>query len=539
MGDSCGKRLTAPEMIRVDASLVRTFEHNCSCPLDAHRDVFAHPLSTLIKTPPHLLHSLPLQKPKNADLLIAIKDANGAQVHHNDPTPPSQLRLLADPSRPSTPRFDSVGQERRGFVHPGLRIADGDCGLGLVSTDQIPKGSDLIGLPSHVPLRIGSVVDADNVGGGVEPALLGLVRRVPEELWAMRLGLKLLRERAMVGSFWWPYISNLPETYSVPIFFPGEDIKNLQYAPLLSQVNKRCRFLLEFEKEIKHILQDVKSDDHPFGGRDVDASSLGWAMSAVSSRAFRLHGNKLPDGTKTYIPMMLPLIDICNHSFHQNAEIVQEQDTQTSKFLVVAEKQINQNDSITLNYGCLSNDFFLLDYGFVITSNPFDCIELKYDGGLLDAASMAAGISSPNFSSPAPWQREILAQLNLEGEASILKVVEGRFLAALRVLLADDRETVEKQNLDSLQSISAEAPLGIPNEVSALRTLIALCVIALNHFPTKIMEDEALLKEGVSTSTELAVRFRMEKKSVIIDVMRNLSRRVKKLAAKETATTEC
>lgn len=52
----------------------------------------------------------------------------------------------------------------------------------------------------------------------------------------MKLGLKLLQERAKTGSFWWPYISNLPETYSVPIFFPGEDIKNLQYAPLLYQV---------------------------------------------------------------------------------------------------------------------------------------------------------------------------------------------------------------------------------------------------------------------------------------------------------------
>ncbi|KAK9091472.1 hypothetical protein Sjap_024649 [Stephania japonica] len=455
----------------------------------------------------------------------------------------TQLRPLSCASAsarlvPQPPDLIRWVKREGGFVHPGLKIADCDCGLGLVSTEQIPKGSDLIGLPSHVPMRIGSV--------GVDSDLLGLVRRVPEELWAMKLGLKLLQERAMVGSFWWPYISNLPETYSVPIFFPGEDIKNLQYAPLLSQVNKRCRFLLEFEKEIKHILQDVKPDDNPFGGQDVDASSLGWAMSAVSSRAFRLHGNKLPDGTKTYIPMMLPLIDICNHSFLQNAEIVQEQGTQPSNFLVVAEKQINQNDSITLNYGCLSNDFFLLDYGFVITSNPFDCIELRYDGGLLDAASMAAGISSPNFSSPAPWQREILAQLNLEGEASILKVslggpevVEGRFLAALRVLLADDRETVEKQNLDSLKSLSAEAPLGIPNEVLALRTLIALCVIALKYFPSKIMEDEALLKEGVSSSTELVVRFRMEKKSVIIDVMRNLSRRVKTLAAKETATTEC
>lgn len=57
-----------------------------------------------------------------------------------------------------------------------------------------------------------------------------------EELWAMRLGLRLLQERAKSDSFWWPYIANLPETFTVPIFFPGEDIKNLQYAPLLHQV---------------------------------------------------------------------------------------------------------------------------------------------------------------------------------------------------------------------------------------------------------------------------------------------------------------
>jgi hypothetical protein len=63
-----------------------------------------------------------------------------------------------------------------------------------------------------------------------------LWEHLTEELWAMKLGLKLLQERAKAGSFWWPYISNLPETYSVPIFFPGEDIKNLQYAPLLHQV---------------------------------------------------------------------------------------------------------------------------------------------------------------------------------------------------------------------------------------------------------------------------------------------------------------
>lgn len=107
-------------------------------------------------------------------------------------------------------------------------------------------------------------------------------------------------------------------------------------AIFFKQVNKRCRFLLDFEQEVRLILEDLKPDDHPFGGQSVDASSLGWAMSAVSSRAFRLHGNMLPDGTHNYVPMMLPLIDMCNHSFNPNSEIVQQQDAGNLKIPIKA-----------------------------------------------------------------------------------------------------------------------------------------------------------------------------------------------------------
>ncbi|PWA66541.1 rubisco methyltransferase family protein [Artemisia annua] len=429
-----------------------------------------------------------------------------------------------------------------GFVHPFVKIADsGPFGLGLVAHQDIPKGSDLIALPEHVPLKF------PDGGDGSHQNLVNLARHVPEELWAMKLGLRLLQERAKTGSFWWPYISNLPETYTVPIFFPGEDIQNLQYAPLLHQVNKRCRFLLDFEKEVTRQVGELKLQDHPFGGADVDASSLGWAMSAVSSRAFRLHGKALQNGNRGDVPMMLPLIDMCNHSFNPNAEIVQEQSSSDPKMLVkvVAGMNIKEREHMTLNYGCLGNDFFLLDYGFVVPSNPYECIELKYDGGLFDAASMAAGVSNPSFSSPAPWQKQILSKLNLEGEQALLKVtlggpeiVEGRLLAALRALLANDSETVQKHDLNTLKSLSNEAPLGLANETAALRTLIALCVIALNHFPTKIMEDEALLEKGVSTSTELALQFRIQKKSVIIDVMRDLTKRVKLLSSNESLASQ-
>ncbi|KAH9617839.1 hypothetical protein KSS87_012406 [Heliosperma pusillum] len=437
-------------------------------------------------------------------------------------------RLVSHP-----PHLINWVRTQGGFVHPSLHLSSvSSFGFGLVASAAIPRGSLLIGLPPHLPLTLTDAPSSSSSSSSVFSHL------VPEELWAMKLGLKLLQERAKAGSFWWPYIGNLPETYSVPIFFQGEDIKNLQYAPLLYQVNKRCRFLLEFDKQLKHAVTNLKPMDHPFASQDVDASSLGWAMAAVSSRAFRLHGKKLDGGNRENVPMMLPLIDMCNHSFSPNAKIVQDVDTKDSKML-----DIEQNDALELNYGCLSNDFFLLDYGFVIPGNPYDSVELKYDGALLDAASIAAGVSSPCFSSPASWQREILSALNLDGKAPVLKVtlggpelVEGRLLAALRVLQTEDAETVRKHDLSTLESFSAEAPLGVPNEVSVLRTVIALCVIVLEHFPTKIMEDEALLKEGVSSCSELAIKFRIQKKSTIVNVMTEMSKRVKNLLSNQSAT---
>ncbi|XP_021746830.1 histone-lysine N-methyltransferase setd3-like [Chenopodium quinoa] len=448
----------------------------------------------------------------------------------------------SNPARlvPHPPDLLKWVRKEGGFVHESIKIAQvPSYGLALVASHEIPKGSDLIALPPHLPLKFDDSID----GSASSPILTELARQIPEELWAMRLGLKLLQERAKTGSFWWPYISNLPETYSVPIFFNKEDIQNLEFVPLITQVNKRCRFLFDFGKQVKGAIANVKPGDHPFGGQDVDASALGWAMAAVSSRAFRLHGDKLSDGIHKSVPMMLPLIDMCNHSFSPNAKIIQDKGAENTKMLVkvVAEKHVQKDAPLELNYGCMNNDIFLLDYGFVIAANPYDSIELRYEPYLLEASSAAIGLYSPNFSSPASWQSEILSALELDDKMAPSKVtlggpdlVDGRLLASLRVLHASDVEKVREHDLSTLQLLSAEAPLGIQNELAALRTIIGLCVLSLKNFPTQMAEDEALLKQGVSTFSELAIQFRLEKKSMIVNVMREMSKRVKLLLAKES-----
>ncbi|ESQ51255.1 hypothetical protein EUTSA_v10017450mg [Eutrema salsugineum] len=66
---------------------------------------------------------------------------------------------------------------------------------------------------------------------------------------------------------------------------------------------KDSLLLPEFEQEIRSTLEDVKASDHPFSGQDVNASALGSTMSAVSTRAFHLHGDK---SFKVDLLMMFP-----------------------------------------------------------------------------------------------------------------------------------------------------------------------------------------------------------------------------------------
>ncbi|KAL0296586.1 UNVERIFIED_CONTAM: hypothetical protein Sradi_6710700 [Sesamum radiatum] len=67
-----------------------------------------------------------------------------------------------------------------GFVHQSIKIAYLEeekpnglgLGLGLVASEEIPKGSDLIILPQHIPLRF----DAKD---GEPSALIDLARHIP------------------------------------------------------------------------------------------------------------------------------------------------------------------------------------------------------------------------------------------------------------------------------------------------------------------------------------------------------------------------
>ena len=78
---------------------------------------------------------------------------------------------------------------------------------------------------------------------------------------------------------------------------------------------------------------------------------------------------------------MLPLIDLCNHSFQPNCEIRR---LQSGTAEMCALHPVAAGQPLLLSYGDLSNDFLLLDYGFLVDGNPHDSVQLRFDLGLLE-----------------------------------------------------------------------------------------------------------------------------------------------------------
>ena len=458
----------------------------------------------------------------------------------------------APSSPPSTSEDLSSWLESRGGSAPPDRVAvfaEGACkGLALRCVSGAKAGEVLIRLPSSCML------DGDDDGAApspspsspllpadVEAAVSRLCSRVPSELWGARLALRLLAHRAAgESSPLAPYLRALPAGVpGVPIFYPKEAIDVLQeYAPVGAQVLKRCRFLASFVK-----LEGLDGGGEPgsstdaalaFSGASVDASALGWAFSIATSRAFRVRG----DGRS---PSLLPLIDMANHDFAPTAKVVPwregggsgggsgRSNNDDSGVALVATADLDPGTPLTLNYGALPSDFFLLDYGFFAPypGNPFDVVKLRWSQSLVDASAEFARVKMPSKPtsslSSSAWKAAALAPLSLQSEPEVQVLtahpwVDRRFLAAARVAAAESQADVRGRSLSlsasppSSSSPSASASFSFTSksdpsladlesgylkdpeaETRALRLLGGACLLSLASFPTTPEQDRAVL----------------------------------------------
>lgn len=484
-------------------------------------------------------------------------------VSASSPPPPAAAATQLDQAaQPLLRWLASCGADVSGVSISNLNGQDGASGWGLVAAKDVAAGDVLVALPQACTLSY----DPDTLS----PPLRRLVDRVPSELWGARLGLVLLSHRAQgAGSAYAPYVGLLPSRFDgIPVFFSRDGVDALQYPPVSEQVKKRSRFLLSFADGP---LADTEAAASVFGGSTVDAAAMGWALAAVSSRAFRLRGPAEPAS-------MLPLIDMCNHSFTPNCEVkplmrASSGGGRDGKHIVAlcAKERMAAGTPLLISYGPLSNDFLLLDYGFIVRDNPHDRCALRFGAGLLELgrevaglghvpfgaadardATPQAGASAGDAIAAAPWQQLVLADLGLVGAHANLEIliggadaIDSRLLAALRVLYMQDaaqlRHIPQTQRAASLQSRDASGVVSSQVERCALATAAAVCAVTLSQWPTTLAQDDALLASpdgaALPADVRLAMQFRAEKKRCLSTALSRLKARVEALvSATETQT---
>jgi len=367
-------------------------------------------------------------------------------------------------------------------------------GWELQASANITKGETLVRIPKRLCIHPDEKATDMELGPWqvLEELDSAIKEQAPEELCRdgkVRLALAVLSERTKEDSFYYPYISNLPATFKgFPVFFNVTELNSIEDQQVINAVKERCSFLLRFTSNALRHLPHHSND--PFHGFVIDANVLGWAIAAATSRGFEIEPGK---------KVMIPFIDLANHNFRPNAQIrlAGEGDIE-----LCAIKDISAGEPVTVSYGSLTNNDLLLNYGFTCWPNPYDRIGIDFGQKMLQAARILLNIQNEPFGNTdgdqdeiAAWQLKKLLELDLEGFDADLKleiggpkIIDGRLLAALRILFAESYEELSYTPLKKLKIWSGNYSRRV--ERRAISTAIGICFILLRAFRTTIQEDE-------------------------------------------------
>jgi hypothetical protein len=261
------------------------------------------------------------------------------------------------------------------------------------------------------------------------------------------------------------------------------------------QIRRRCLILMRLAQVINTHFA------HLFFGHAVDAHSLGWAMSATSSRAFGFG----PDDKR-----LLPLIDMMNHSFTPSAKVALQRAAPAGirhgpdggaedALVVTATRDLRAGDELTINYGFLSNDHFLLLYGFVPSSgrthlaphtatdredliSPHDTCLLPFDPNALDLAADLAGIPFPfgELERAPAWKQDTLLRHRYGGILSVPETFDSdnATVVAQKKTRQDQAVKVNKAITYTIRPVQGEQSGVDPKLMACLRVLYADADIA-------------------------------------------------------------
>jgi hypothetical protein len=412
-----------------------------------------------------------------------------------------------------------------GMVNSALYVGSGQFGRGLMVDRPVAAGEVLARIPRCCML-VSSVATAEH------PELEPLRKTIPPRGWALRLAVAWALESALgSASPLAPYIQTMPGgTHSAdlchPWVFDQESLAALQYGPVVRMMAAERRRLWEC----------------------VDGAGIGAGIGIGDSDSFRDPGNNclLSRGVGLAVSRalhsassevdttaMVPLVDMCNHSFQPTATTEGSFDSFVE---LIATAPIPAGGDVLTLYNQFSNDDLMLKYGFVHPGNPREMTPMLIHMDVLMLAAHPAGVA-PEQLSLTRRKARLLSGL----KAHVATTRRQRPEEELHVLLAltPDGNGVEyvdvaadvAQKADSMVSAEMGGWLALlilfqdsdslPGQEdgaavrrAAWRVTQQLYELRLAGFPTTADEDRLLLsdRQSLTPSLRCAYEYRLEKK---------------------------
>jgi len=505
---------------------------------------------------------------KGPTLLFAVKSKP-------DPSPSTSSRL-----KRTTPLADWA--KDNDIKIGGVEIvASNNAGLGLYSTQNLSVNDIVIQVPTKLTLSVQSPTDYNTV---MEKNLFSsdpkAYRNSP---WWTALSIQLNyydkvdSVNQLAGAVnMKPWIDSLPRAYDTPFHWSESSLDELQYRPMIEAVTLQKRVLRKQYDDLvaasKEFSSRISYDDFVWGCESARSRAFSGAYSgsafnpipyatvtalvavyiglgigtveqAANGAALVVCGSILKDFVfpklvKAQKYVICPLIDMANHVGVGSTGNVAFEYFSDGFSLSVLDPGVQQGKEMFISYGPRNNDQLLQYYGFVEQNNAHDVYILPpIREWNIEALEQACGRKVGSGRLEKLDRAGLLGfatnylNTNTEAANSIGGVVLTRttgidpaVIQALRALMSSDDEWE-----DSGEAIGNFAAEVSPANERAARTAARRALeIELESKATTIEEDENLLKmykesEGIDNEQVLAVLFRLEKKKLLKEAIRNIA----------------
>ena len=360
-----------------------------------------------------------------------------------------------------------------GSKFPKLELQDyGNEVRGCHAKEEIHNGDTIVDIPLKCLITV-EMGKKTEIGRSILASNIEL--DAPKHIFLM---LFILVDRQKPDSFFKPYYDILPPSLrNMPIFWNEEEMNLLKGSFLVQQIKERSEAIDNDYYSIGAIIptfQDLCS-----------LEEFRWARMAVCSRNFGITVNGLRTAA------MVPYADMLNHLRPRQSKW--QFDEQTQSFTIIAVDSLAIGAQVYDSYGQKCNHRFLLNYGFSVESN------VEADGFCPNEVPFLVGLRQDDLLFEEKML--LLRRDGGTGTSRRVRVAVGE-PESTKVLLAllrlsemapeDYSKAYAKANgmSGSFGSIrEAMVPLSIENETRAMRSLMAKCMSALDHYPTSYDED--------------------------------------------------